>query len=329
MTEVLVTGGHGFLALHLIERLLKEGHRVRALVREKRVSSPLQDWDVDIVEGDILNFSSLLSAMERCSVVFHTAGLVSYDPKQNEQMRRVNVDGTRLVGEAALKTKVSRLIYTSSIAAIGINWDPKVILDEEHNFDAESLGLQYFDTKHAGEKELHQLREKGLNYVIVNPSSILGPRDTRKKANVYVGLIYRLQPKISFPGGNNFVDVEDVVEGHILAWKKGVTGERYILGGENLEFIDFMNKTNKVIGRSAIKRKFFPFVLVFFSWIFRFMRLLGKKTPITPELLKHMGFWYFYVSSDKAKEKLGYSPKPIDSAIEKTLSWLKEKRYIS
>ena len=329
MAEVLVTGGNGFLAVHLIERLLQEGHQVRALVRQKKTDSPLYQWGVDVHLGDILDLSSLLAAMEGCDAVFHTAGLVSYEPKKNSEMQKINVEGTRLVGEAVLKTKVSRLIYTSSIAAIGINGDPTVSLNEEQVFNARSLGLAYFDTKYGAEQELHKLKEQGLNYVIVNPSSILGPRDTRKKASVYVGLIYRLNPKFALSGGNNFVDVEDVVEGHLLAWKKGVQGERYILGGENLSFKEIINRTNKIIGRPPVCWQLPPFVLIFVSWIFRFRRRLGKKTPIAPELLQRMGTWYFYVDSTKAEKNLGYKAKPIDSSIQKTLSWLKEKNYIS
>ena len=329
MAEVLVTGGHGFLALHLIERLLKEGHRVRVLVRQKKPDSPLYQWKVDVYLGDILDSTSLTSAMKGCEVVFHTAGLVSYDPKQNEEMHKVNVEGTRLVGEAVLRIKVPRLIYTSSIAALGINHDPKVSLNEECSFNAQSLGLAYFDTKYGAEQELHKLKEQGLNYVVVNPSSILGPRDTRKKSSVYAGLIYRLNPTFAFPGGNNFVDVEDVVDGHMLAWEKGMLGERYILGGENLTFMGLINKTNKIIGRPAVQWQLFPSVLVFLSWILRILRRFGKKPPVTPELLRHMGTWYFYVDSSKAKRELGYNPKPVDAAIQKTLSWLKEEKYIS
>ena len=327
--KILITGGRGFLGVHLVEELLKEGHELRLLMRTFEPHPYLDSLKVERFLGTISDPTILETAMQGMQAVFHLAGVVSYDPAKTELMERTNVVGTRLVGEAALKAGVERMVYTSSTAAIGINYNQIETMNEETKFNARPLNMAYFNTKYDAEQQLRELGKKGLDYVIVNPGSIIGPRDTRKKAQVYVGLIKRFNPRFLPPGGNNFVGIEEVVRGHILAWKKGRSGERYILSGENLTFGELIQKTNRILGRKEPCVKLPVFAMDIVSIALKVAQLMGKEMRITPELVKRIGSWYLFVDSSKAERELGYQVKPIDDAIECTLDWLRAENLIS
>lgn len=327
VAEVVITGGGGFLGVRLAEELLARGHRVRILSRKRPESKYFVALGVEHVAADILEPASLARAFAGIDVVFHCAGLVSYDPKKAELMYQTNVVGTRNVGEAALAAGVKRLVQTSSIAAIGVNYDPRATMNEAMAFNAEPLGMAYFTTKYAAEQELHKLRARGLDYVIVNPGSILGPRDTRKKGQVYAGIIQKLNPPLALPGGNNFVDIEDVVRGHILAWEKGRVGERYILGGENLTFAELIARVNRLLGRPAPRFTLPAAAMSFVAGLLSIARALGLKANITPALVRRIGRWYLFVDSSKARRELGYEPHAVDGALARTLAWLKAEGY--
>lgn len=321
----LITGGNGFLGQKLALALTEAGHEVRLLVRQKK-DSLLPS--ASVVVGDLSELSTLEKACDGVDYVFHTAGLISYNPAKAELMRQTNVVGTRNIALAAHRQKVKRFIHTSSTAAIGINSDPQARLNEESPFNARKLGLAYFDTKFDAERELLKVVEDGLDAVMVNPGSIIGPGDTRRYEKGYVGLVYKYNPRVLFHGGNNFVDVEDVVRGHLLALDKGRKGERYILGGENLSFADLISRIDAIIGRPPPK---FFVPLTFMGGVahaLRFLNKMGIDIHLTPELVRQVSSWYLYVDSSKAEKELGYKPHRIDRAISGTIEWLKELKRI-
>ncbi|HEY8279827.1 MAG TPA: SDR family oxidoreductase [Bdellovibrionota bacterium] len=322
--KALITGGAGFLGQKLAGALLKDGHEVRLLVRKARPASGTKDeLPVTYAVGDLADKASLERACEGMDWVFHAAGLISYNPQKAELMRQTNVVGTRNVAVAALRAKVKRLVFTSSTAAIGVNEDPRGLLNEDSPFNARKLGLAYFDTKFDAERELLKVVDEGLDAVIVNPGSLLGPGDTRRYEKGYVGLVYQYNPLVLFHGGINFVDVDDVVRGHLLALEKGRKGERYILGGENLSFGELVIRINAIIGRPAPKR-YMPVALMgLLSKGLRLLNVFGVDIHMTPELVRQVCSWYLYVDSSKAERELGYRPQRIDRAIAGTLDWLK------
>jgi dihydroflavonol-4-reductase len=325
--KALITGGAGFLGGKLARALLKEGHEVRLLLRNPRQESALASLPVSFAVGDLNDAGSLRRACEGMDWVFHTAGLISYNPAKADLLYRTNVLGTKAIAEAALQEKVKRLIHTSSTAALGVNTDPTQLMREDHPFNARSLGLAYFDTKYDAEVELLKVVEKGLDAVIVNPGSILGPGDTRRFEKGYAGLIYKYKPPFLFHGGINFVDVEDVVAGEILAAKKGRRGERYILGGENLGFGDLITRVNSILGRPS-PTKFVPKKLMTsLAFGIRIMNKFGVDIHMSPELVRQVCTWYSFADSSKAERELGYRSHRIDAAIAGTIAWLKaEKR---
>jgi dihydroflavonol-4-reductase len=329
--KALITGGAGFLGRKLARALLDEGHEVRLLVRKipSGKAAPgepaeLQSMPVTYQLGDLADEKSLEAACAGIDWVFHAAGVISYNPKKADLMYRTNVIGTRNVCNAALKAGVKRLVFTSSTAAIGVNEDPRVLMTEATPFNARRLNLAYFDTKYDAEEEVRAAVKKGLDAVIVNPGSLMGPGDTRRYEKGYVGLIYKYNPPVLFHGGINLVDVNDVVRGHILAAKKGRTGERYLLGGENLTFGGLIERVNKLIGRPAPKHHVPRFLMGLLATGIRGLNAFGVDIHMTPELVRQVADWYLFVNSSKAEKELGYVPHSVDQSILDTVKWLKE-----
>jgi dihydroflavonol-4-reductase len=322
--RALISGGGGFLGVQLAEELKKKGFGLRLLLRTKRSNPDIDALGAEIVEGDLGNQESLDRACAGMDVVFHTAGMISYNPKKNQQMLDTNVIGTRNIANAAVRAKVKRFIYTSSTAAIGVNVDPKNWMTEASPFNARPLHLAYFDTKYDGEQEVLKLvRQQGLDAVIVNPGSLLGPRDTRRYEKTYAGLIYKYNPRFLVHGGINYVDVRDAVAGHILALEKGRTGERYILGGENLTYGELVQRTDMMIHRKPPKI-YIPKSLMGAAAVgIRVLNAFGVDLHFTPELVRQVSTWYLFVDHSKATRELGYKPRIVDEAIFQTIAWLK------
>lgn len=327
--RALVTGGAGFLGQKLARALLAEGHQVRLLVRNTQGRAATDDFPVSYVTGDLADAASLERACDGMDWVFHAAGLISYNPQKAELMRRTNVDGTRAVAEAALRQRVKRFVFTSSTAAIGVNEDPQAVLDEASPFNARKLGLAYFDTKYDAERELLKVCDRGLSAVIVNPGSLLGPGDTRRYEKGYAGLVYKYNPRVLFHGGINFVDVDDVVRGHLLARDRGRVGERYILGGENLSFGDLIIRIDAILGRPPPKHYVPVGAMGLLSKALKVLNAFGVDIHMTPELVRQVCSWYLFVSSAKAERELGYVPHRIDRSIAGTVDWLKELGRLS
>jgi dihydroflavonol-4-reductase len=320
--KAVITGGAGFLGQKLARALLSDGHEVRILVRNSKAVP--SDLGVSTAIGDLTDESSLDRAFEGMDWVFHAAGLISYNPAKAELMRQTNVVGTANAARAALRQKVKRFLHTSSTAAIGVNEDSRVSLNEESSFNARKLGLAYFDTKFDAEREVLKMVEQGLNALIVNPGSLLGPGDTRRFEKGYAGLVYKYNPRFLFHGGINFVDVDDVVRGHLLAIEKGRVGQRYILGGENLSFGELIIRIDAILGRPAPKR-YVPLGLMgALAGALRVLNTFGVDIHMTPELVRQVCSWYLYVDSAKAMRELGYKPQRIDGAVATTIDWLKQ-----
>lgn len=315
--RTVITGGAGFLGQKLAHALLAHGHKVRLLTRGANPGIS----GAEVVTGDLSDTESLLRAFDGCDAVFHTAGLISYNPEKDSLMHSTNVLGTRHVVDAARRAGVGRLVHTSSTAAIGINYDPKRLMDETTPFNAATLRMAYFTTKWEAEEEVR--KGAGLDAVILNPGSLLGPGDTRRYEQTYPGLIYKYNPRFLVHGGINFVDVNDVVEGHLLAWKRGRSGERYILGGENLTFADLIRRTCAIIGREP-PRFYLPLSLMgAAAGALRLLQRCGLHLHITPELVRQVCTWYLWVDAGKAARELGWKARPIDRAVHETLDWLK------
>lgn len=321
--KVLVTGASGFLGSHLARRLAEEGQEVVGLVRVSSQTSHLKN--IRLVEGDILDQASLdraIDGMEGCEAVFHAAAVLGFWKGVARAQETVNVAGTRLVCAAARRAGVRRLVHVSSVAAIGF---PKegTVGDEETPFTEEAARVAYARTKHEAEEEVVRATAEGLDAVIVNPAVIYGIRPNRHyAANLFEELAAGKVP--AYPtGGCCWVGVDDVVEGLLLAWRKGRAGARYILGHENLPYRDFMRTVCRLAG-SRPPRLPVPAPLArLAAWGMECRAARTGKHPLLSAESARLSGRHLYYSSDLARRELGYAPTPLASAAPKLLEELR------
>ena len=324
----LVTGATGFLGSHLARKLAQRGEDVKILLRQTSKTQNIDDIKAERIYGDITDMESIKKAMTGCDTVYHTAGYVSFKKLDYEKMRAINVGGTINVLTAALEAGVKKAVFTSSVAAVGV--DPHGgIANEETPFTLESEGIGYLNTKYYAEKAAMKIYEKGLPLVVVNPSVVLGPGD------VYLSSTGAVQwyCKKKFPGymdGTlNIVDVEDVADGHISAADRGRVGERYILSNKNMTIKEFFELMEKVTGIPTPKMKI-PYFFAYGSAFF-VERILGLSFPnfstMDMDSVKLSKFKWF-VDNSKAVRELGLHQTPVEETIQKTVKWFKENGYI-
>lgn len=285
-----------------------------------------------------------MRAVEGCDYVFHVAASVSYWDKLNAQQFDINVNGTKNVVEACLAHKVKRLIHTSSIVAIGANLNlgsgfPNSLFesngkkanygsltplaDEDAEYNLAPLGINYCDTKKLAEDEVRAGVAKGLDAVIVNPGAVFGPGDTRRyRGQLYGGRVW--VHKFYVGGGIATVDVDDVVDGHIRAWRHGKKGERYILANENLTFKEICNAIAQRMGWPTPSFKIPTWLVYGLAYLAALVsRLTGKEPFATIPMAKFTRLNLFY-SNKKAREELGVVFRPFSETNDRTIEWYRE-----
>src|SRR6266508_773068 len=227
----LVTGASGLVGSHVTRLLVARGDSVRALVRDRSPLDELDGLDVELVYGDVLDRGSVRGAMQGVQRVFHVAGLTSLRANA-DKVFAVNVGGTRIVLEEALRAGVARAVHSSSVAAMGPAARGSTA-DEDQLFRAGRYGLPYVNAKHEAELEAMRLAAHGLPVVVVNPAHVFGAGDHHRSSTELVRRFLRGEIPAYVDGALNIVDAEDVARGHLLADERGTPGERYILGNRN------------------------------------------------------------------------------------------------
>ncbi len=317
---ILVTGAAGHIGNVLVRELLDEGKKVRALILPGEDVSSIYGLDIEYCLGNVLDPASLDRAMRGIEYVYHLAGIISILPGQNEMMHRVNVDGTRNVLAAAMKAGVKRLVYTSSIHALGRDWKGKI--DEKVPFDPTNDVGAYDRTKAEASLAVLEAVKQGLNAIIVCPTGVVGPFDFRgSEMGDMLCRWLRKRPHLMIEGAYDFVDVRDVARGQILACEKGRTGEVYILSGWQVKVMQLKQMVQDTIGKHSININI-PL------WIAKFST---KFTPLFYRLTKRIPKFTKYsletlhsnsdISSQKAKKELGYSPREMLSTVADTVQW--------
>lgn len=308
MARVLVTGGNGFLGSWTVRALVNEGHEVRCLVKKSSDLSELGGVACHYCYGDITDRKSVFEATKDIDSVFHLAGLISYKERDRALMEKINVQGTQNIIDACFTNRVRRLVHVSSVVAVGAAFSSNQILSEESEYNLTHLNMAYFETKRKAEQLVIEAAHKQLDAVIVNPSTVYGGGDAKKgsrKTQLKVA-----QGKMPFytSGGVNVVAVEDVVAGILSAWKKGRTGERYILAGENILIKDLFAMIADISGVHAPK-------ILIPNWLMRLTRPLGDQAWTA--ILFH---WF---DSSKAQRELDFHPRPARQAVESSIRWSK------
>lgn len=322
-----VTGGTGFIGANLVRELVQEGYQVKALVRSTSNLDNLRDLDVEMVTGD-LNDPNLWQHMQGCQVLFHVAAHYSLWQSDRQQLYDHNVRGTRNVLACAQKAKIERIVYTSSVAAIGVGELGKIV-NETHQSPIEKLVGHYKKSKFLAEQEAIQAVQAGQDIVIVNPSSPIGPLDIKPTPTGDIILRFlRKQMPFYLNTGLNFIDVRDVARGHILALEKGRTGDRYILGHENLTLKQLLDKLAQITSLKAPQSSVPAWLPLSVAWIDeRLLAPLGKppSVPLDGVRMAHQPMYY---DASKAVQELGLPQSSILTALKDAVNWFLAQGYV-
>lgn len=325
--KVLVTGATGFVGSQVAAALVRQGHAVRILRRRSSKTVALDGLEVEHAFGDILEADAVREAVAGCDRVFHVAALASYWRARDTDIYRVNVEGTRIVMDACLRAAVERVVYTSSVAAIGLRHDGRPA-DESQPFVPSQERFAYAHSKHLAEQAVYKAVKLGLAAVVVNPAAVIGPGDYNLISGS-IGLQMAKRPLLIKPaGGLCLVDIDAVVDGHLAAADRGRVGERYILGGENVSSQELFAAVAQIVGcrepRWTLPTPFLPAVAVGLDVVNRF-----NAHPVTTgDQLRLFGRNAYYDSS-KAVAELGYRILPFQNAAERAYYWFLEHGYIT
>jgi dihydroflavonol-4-reductase len=323
----LVTGATGFVGSAVARALLRAGHRVRVLARPSSDRRNLADLPVEIAIGALEDTAALVGATADCRYLFHVAADYRLWVPDPAAMYRTNVDGTRTLMQAALAAGVERIVYTSSVATLGLVGGG--LADENTPSRLDDMIGPYKRSKFLAEEAVRgMVAERGLPAIIVNPSTPVGPGDLKPTPT---GRLILEAAKGHMPGyvdtGLNIVHVDDVAAGELLAAEHGRIGVRYILGGENLSLAEILGHVARAAGRRPPRLKV-PYPVAFAAAAFgaATARITGHE-PFTTLDGVRMSRKKMYFSSAKAMQELGYRPRPATEGIADAVAWFAARRY--
>jgi len=319
---ILVTGANGLIGSAIVRRLLASGHKVKALKRTNSDLRLLQDIQSQIewVEGDVLDLLSLERACEGVTYIIHTAAVVSFLPKDRNQMFEINVGGTANVVNIALNAKVQKLAFVSSVAALGrpdpLMIDPHIptIINENQKWEESPLNSHYGKSKYLAELEVWRGVAEGLSAVIVNPGMVLGEGDWHRSSTQLFKYVYD-EKKYYTEGFVNYVDVQDVADIMVKLLFSTIENERFVLSAGHTTYKDLFTKMAKGLGKNPPSKLISPF-LTEIIWRMEAVRswLTGSKPLITKETAKTSRTKIIY-DGQKIKEALHIQYKPLDKTI--------------
>jgi dihydroflavonol-4-reductase len=326
----LLTGATGFVGSAVLRRLLSQGQDVRVLARPQSDRRNLEGLECEIAEGDLNDPTSLRAAVQGCDNLFHVAADYRLWTPDPAELYRTNIAGAIDLFRAAADAGVARMLYTSSVATLGINPDG-VPSDESTPVCLGDMVGHYKRSKFLGEKAVLELiRDEGLPIVIVNPSTPIGPRDVKPTptGRMIVEAAAGHMPAY-VNTGLNVVHVEDVAAGHLLAFEKGQIGERYILGGEDLSLRGILTEIAAIVGRKppriALPRApLFPLAYAM-EWL---AKLRSSGEPMLSVDSLRMSRKRMFFCSTKAQTQLGYTARPALEALRDAIQWFRDNRYL-
>lgn len=317
MEMTLVTGGTGLIGYNIIEALLKKGRKVRALVRSLEKGKRLLPKECELIQGDITDPSSLVPAMEGCSVIYHVAGFPEQWMKDPSIFQAINVGGTQNMVDIALEKKVKRFVYTSTIDVFkgetGEEYDESLI-------DPNPKGTYYERSKQEADRLVVAGMKKGLPAVFLHPSGLYGPGPTESLGTNDLILKIRLgKLPVLLPGGLPLVYAPDVALGHLLAEEKAEVGSRYILSEGYYELTQF---TKMAMAELGIKSKL-PMIIPLgiakgVSVVGEWLANMINKPPLIPKGQLHFLQWGAIPQSKKAQQELGWSPTSLEEGLKLT-----------
>ena len=326
MTNYVITGATGHLGNVVVKMLVEKNKKVKVLLLPEEDLSPIKDLDIEIEYGDVRDKEFLSKNINSGDIVIHMAGIIDVSSKKNNLLRDVNINGTKNVADVCLE-KGAKLVYTSSVHTIPASIKEFVLLKEPTEFDENKIVGAYAKSKTVATKYIFDKCKEGLQAVVVYPSGIIGPYDY-KISDIGQVIIDHINGKLLayVKGGYNFVDVRDVAKGVILATTKGEIGEGYILSGEMCSVKRLLEIINKRIGRKKLP----PKIALWFAKAFALLseayyKIRHKKPSFSAYSLKTLNVNCNF-DNTKAKEKLGFSPRPVEKTIFDTVDWLIENK---
>jgi dihydroflavonol-4-reductase len=322
--KALVTGATGFVGAAVARRLLAHGHAVRVLARPNGDRRNLEGLRVEVVDGDLTHAESIRRAVDGCQAVFHVAADYRLWVPEPKAMYAANVDGTRAVMQAAMTSGVDRIVYTSSVATLGYRADGQPA-DEETPSTLDDMIGHYKRSKFLAEQVVREMAAAGAPVVTVNPSTPVGPGDIKPTPTgrmIHDAISGKMPAYVDT--GLNIVHVDDVANGHLLAYEKGTVGRRYVLGGTNMTLREILTELARVSGRRPPRwrlshRAVLPIAYLAEGWA----RVSGREPLATVDGVR-LSAKTMYFSSARAERELGYTAGNARSALESAAEWFQK-----
>jgi dihydroflavonol-4-reductase len=324
--NVLITGATGCVGANLVDAITQNGWRAIALCRKTSSLRALAGLTYDQAYGDVTDYESMLTAMRDVEIVFHAAAVADYWRADKRRLYDVNVEGTRNVMRAARACGVRRVVFISSVASLGQPAFGKT-LDETDAFNLSPEHWHYGYSKVLAEQVVRQFVAGGLDAVIVNPAVVIGPRDVNLISGSIMIEEARFGVPVYPPGGVCVIDVADVCAGAISAAEHGRSGERYILGGENLWHRELIAITAEVVGRHPARIGLSRQVTRGLAGMVDALGRTGLRLPGNGDQLRFAAETLWFDSS-KARRELGLTTRPYREAAQRAYDWYKAKGYI-
>jgi dihydroflavonol-4-reductase len=326
---VFITGASGFVGSAVARELSKAGLALRALVRVGSPRANLDGVDAEIVEGDMRDARAVFAAAKSARYAFHVAADYRLWAPDPQEIMKTNVEGTRVVMEAAKAAGVERVVYTSSVATLKLHEDGTPA-DETASLDENQAIGAYKRSKIAAERLVEHMIEDGLPAVIVNPSTPIGPRDRRPTptGRMIVEAASGRMPAF-VDTGLNIVHVDDVAAGHLAALRRGQVGERYILGGENMTLAELLGKIAQLTGRSPPRLRLPRAPLYPFAYLAELAARFTKREPLLTLDGLRMSKQRMFFTAAKAERELGYHARPAEEGIRDAIGWFRQAGLVS
>lgn len=328
MATALVTGATGFIGSHVALHLIAKGWRVRALRRSTPLSPDLGKLDVEWCSGDIRNFDQVHSAMAGCEAVFHVAADYRLWTRNPEEIYETNVAGTVNVLRVALRHRVERVVYTSSVGALGSRPDGKPA-DETTPVRLEDMVGHYKRSKFLAEREAERFSKQGLPVIMVHPSTPVGPGDHKPTptGKIIVDFLNGRMPAF-LDTGLNLIHVSDVAEGHLLALERGRDGEKYILGNRNLTLAEIFALLERVSGVPAPRFRLPYYPILGVGYVLEMLSRATGREPLVPLEGVKMARKFMFFEASKAVCELELPQTPVELALAQAVAWFRERGYV-
>ncbi len=326
--KVLVTGADGLLGSNLVRELIDRGHEVSVFLLPNSQAKSLDGLPIKRFFGNILEIDTLLPALAKQEALIHAAANTNIWPSRSEIVRKVNIEGTQNVIEATLRQQIKRMIYIGTANSFGFGSKSRPGT-EIQPYASSRYGLDYMDSKYEAQQLiLDAVRDRQLPALIVNPTFMLGPYDSKPSAGAMILAIYHRKVPGFAPGGRNYIYVKDVATAIANGLEKGRIGECYIAGNTNLSYREMFTRIAKIVKVKPPKVGFPAFILHLYGGIGSLVGKLTRRAPTVSYPMALISCDEHYFNAQKAVEELDMPQTSIDQAIQESFEWLNDNGYV-